>query len=247
MTRGQLFAAGTAAYLLILVVTAPATLVDGVLRRASEGRLHLAEAHGTAWSGAGRVEVLDASRQAGIAKNISWSFSPASLLRGSIACEIEMEPATKRFVVSLSPSHIELTDVDISVPAAGLGIVLPKLVPYGLGGELRAHIVDLVIAGGAVRANATVEWRDANSIHSPVSPLGNYELRFVNSGTAMTAVLRTIDGALQLDGSGTWGNGSTPVFKATARVAPPQQGQLEPFLRMIAVERGAGNYELQLQ
>jgi hypothetical protein len=158
-----------------------------------------------------------------------------------------MEPGTKRFVVSLLPSRIELTDMDISVPAASLGTVLPKLAPFGLGGDLQAHIADLVIAGGAVRANATVEWRNAKSIHSPVSPLGNYELRFVNSGTAMTAVLRTIDGALQLDGSGTWANGATPAFKATARVAPLQRGQLEPLLGMIAVERGTGNYELQLQ
>jgi hypothetical protein len=109
------------------------------------------------------------------------------------------------------------------------------------------RIADLVIAGGTVRANATIEWRNANSIHSPVSPLGNYELRFESSGTAMTAVLRTIDGALQLDGSGTWANGATPAFKATARVAPLQRAQLEPFLRMIAVERGAGSYELQFQ
>lgn len=62
----------------------------------------------------------------------------------------------------------------------------------------------------------------------------------------MTAVLRTLDGVLQLDGSGTWANGAMPAFKATARVAPLQREQLEPLLRMIAVERGAGNYELRL-
>ena len=246
MRRGRWLAVGTVVYMLILIATAPATLVDGVLRRASAGRLQLAEARGTAWSGAGRVELLDASRQAGIAKYIAWHLSPVSLLSGRIVCEVELDSPAKRFVVSLSPSRIELTDAHISVPAASLGIVLPKLAPFGLGGDLQAHIVELVIAGGAVQANATVLWRAASSIHSRVSPLGNYELRFANPGAAMTAVLRTLDGVLQLDGSGTWAKGAMPAFQATARVAPQQREQLEPLLRMIAVERGAGNYELRL-
>ena len=241
MRRGRWLAVGTVVYMLILIATAPATLVDGVLRRASAGRLQLSEARGTAWSGAGRVELLDASRQAGIAKYIAWHLSPVSLLSGRVVCEVELDSPAKRFVVSLSPSRIELTDAHIS-----LGIVLPKLAPFGLGGDLQAHIVELVIAGGAVQANATVLWRAASSIHSRVSPLGNYELRFANPGAAMTAVLRTLDGVLQLDGSGTWAKGAMPAFQATARVAPQQREQLEPLLRMIAVERGAGNYELRL-
>lgn len=246
MRRGRWLAVGTVAYMLMLIATAPATLVDGVLRRASAGRLHLSEARGTVWSGAGRVELLDASRQAGIAKSIAWHLSPVSLLSGRVVCEVELDSPAKRFVVSLSPSRIELTDAHISVPAASLGIVLPKLAPLGLGGDLQAHIVELVIAGGAVHANATVLWRAASSIHSRASPLGNYELRFANPGAAMTAVLRTLDGVLQLDGSGTWVKGAMPAFQATARVAPQQREQLEPLLRMIAVERGAGNYELRL-
>jgi len=60
------------------------------------------------------------------------------------------------------------------------------------------------------------------------------------------AYLRTIQGPLRLEGKGSWSNGSHPVFLATAHVASQHQQQLAPLLRMIAVDRGEGSFELQL-
>jgi len=58
------------------------------------------------------------------------------------------------------------------------------------------------------------------------------------------AALRTLEGPLQLEGKGTWSNGAAPSFLVTARVPAQHQEQLAPLLRLIAVERGAGNFEL---
>jgi general secretion pathway protein N len=246
MKRWRWFATGTIAYLVVLVVIAPATVVDAALGRASDGRLRIAEARGTVWSGAGQIQLLDASRQTGITKNIAWRWLPGWLLRGRLVCEMELDSSARRFAVTLSPTRIEVADADISVPAAILGMAEPKLAPFGLGGELVVHIADLMIVAGDIQANATVVWRGASSAHTKVSPLGDYELRFEHSGTVRTAVLRTLDGPLQLDGTGSWTQGTRPAFKATARVSPQNREQLEPLLRMITVERGAGNYEFQL-
>ena len=38
--------------------------------------------------------------------------------------------------------------------------------------------------------------------------------------------------------------GARPRYLAPARVALEQRGQLIPLLRLIAVDRGAGNFEL---
>jgi general secretion pathway protein N len=247
MKRWQWLAAGTIAYSMMLVATAPATWIDSVLARVSEGRLRIAEARGSVWSGAGRIQLLDASRQTGITKAIAWHLLPGSLLRGRLVCEMALDASARRFVVTLSPARIEVTDADISVPAAILGVAEPKLAPFGLGGDLVVHIADLDIGPRDAQANATVIWRGASSAHTKVSPLGDYELRFEQSGTVMTAILRTLEGPLHLEGTGSWAQGASPTFKGTARVPPQNREQLEPLLRMIAVERGAGNYEFQLQ
>jgi hypothetical protein len=59
------------------------------------------------------------------------------------------------------------------------------------------------------------------------------------------ATLRTLEGPLQLDGEGSWSGRGSPGFLATARVPEPQQEQLSPLLRLIAVERGTGLFELR--
>ena len=246
MKRWQWLVAGTSAFLVMLVATAPATLVDSALARASEGRLRIAEARGSVWSGAGRIQLLDASRRSGISQDIAWRWLPGSLLRGRLACELELNSNARRFELAWTPAGIEVANADIRVPATILGIAEPKLAPLGLGGDLLVHIADLVIKAADVRANATVLWRGASSAHTKVSPLGDYELRFESVGTARTANLRTLGGPLQLDGAGAWTRGERPAFRATARVSPQHRETLEPFVRMLAVERGAGNYEFQL-
>jgi hypothetical protein len=58
------------------------------------------------------------------------------------------------------------------------------------------------------------------------------------------AALRTLEGPLQLEGKGTWSNGAPPSFLVTAQVPAQHREQLAPLLGLIAVERGAGRFEL---
>jgi hypothetical protein len=73
--------------------------------------------------------------------------------------------------------------------------------------------------------------------------LGEYEVRFKAVGPAVHAALSTLEGPLLLEGKGIWSSGAPPSFLATARVPEQHQEQLAPLLRLIAVERGAGNFE----
>lgn len=239
-------AAGLSAYVLALLASAPATLADAGLQRASEGRLRIAEARGTLWSGSGRIEIRDPGGRSGVSRHLAWRVVAQSLLRGHLVCELKLEQASRRFPVTLSVSGIELANADISVPAAVLGMGVPKLAPLGLTGDVKIHVTNLSFAHDAIVGDATLRWRAAGSALSPVSPLGDYEVRLDGEGTTVRAFLRTVEGPLQLDGNGSWSRGNRPAFLAMARVPAQHQQQLAPLLRLIAVERGAGNFELQL-
>ena len=247
MKRWGLLAIGLGVYALALIATAPATLVDAGLQRASDGRLRLAEAQGTLWSGTGQIEIRDTGGRTGVAKSFAWRVAPESLLRGRLVCEVGLEQAAKHFPVTLSLSRIELANADINLPAAVLGLAVPKLAPLGLTGDVQIHVASLSIARDGTQGNATLQWRAAGSALSPVSPLGDYELRLEGEGSAVRVSLRTLQGPLQLDGKGSWTHGNSPAFLATASVPPQYQEQLAPLLRLIAVERGEGSFELQLK
>jgi general secretion pathway protein N len=238
---------GLGAYALGLIVTAPASLIDAGLEQASGGSLRLAEAQGTLWSGTGQIELRDRMRRTGVAKSIAWQVLPAYLLRGQLRCEVGLDHAAKHFPVTISLAGIEVADADIDLPAAALGVGVPKLAPLGLTGDVLLHVARLAFGRSAVRGNATLQWRAAGSAFTRVSPLGDYELRLDGEGAALHATLRTLRGPLQLDGNGSWTTGGNPAFLGTARIAPEYLQQLAPLLRMIAVERGEGRFELQLK
>lgn len=246
MSRWRLIGLGIAAYALGLIAAAPATLIDARLQQASGGGLRLAEASGTLWSGTGQIEVRDANRRSGIAKSIAWRVRPAYLLQGKLRYEITLDHAVQHFPLTISLSRLEVADADINLPAAALSLGVPKLAPLGLTGDMLVHIARLAFGRGSIHGNATLQWRSAGSAFTRVSPLGDYELRLEGDGAAVKASLRTLQGPLQLEGQGSWTSGRNPVFQGNARVSPQHQQQLAPLLRLIAIERGAGSFELLL-
>lgn len=235
------------AYALGLIATAPATLIDAGLRQASDGRVRLAEARGTVWSGSGQIELRDPAQRSGVARNIAWRLRPLQLLRGRLRYEVALDHAGKPFPVTLSVSRVELADADIGLPAAALALADARLSPLELTGDLMLHVERLALARDTVHGTATLQWRGAGSALARVSPLGDYEVRLQGDGAAARASLRTLQGPLQLDGGATWRSGSRPEFLGTARVPPQHQQQLSPLLRLIAVERGGGIFTLQLK
>ena len=247
MNRWQLLGVGLAVYALALLVAAPATLIDSRLAQASAGALRLAEARGTLWSGTGQIEIRDPNRRSAIAKSIAWHLRPAYLLRGRLRYDVALDQSLKPFPLTISPAQIEIENADIALPAAALGLGVPKLAALGLTGDMLLHVARLAIGRSSVQGNATLQWHDAGSAYTPISPLGDYELRLDGDGASVRASLRTLQGPLQLDGQGSWERGHNPVFQGSARVPPPQQQQLAPLLRMIAVDRGDGRFDLQLK
>jgi len=246
MKRRYLIAIGLFVYAAAVISTAPATLIDAGLQSASEGRLLLVEARGTLWSGSGQIEVRDSGGRSGIAKSLAWRFLPESLLRGRLVCDVELGQSGKRFPVTISLSRIEIANAEINLPAKVLGLGVPKLAPLGLTGDVLLRVASVSIKSKEMQGNATLQWLDAGSVLTPISPLGDYELRLDGEGATVHAYLRTIQGPLRLEGKGSWANGNHPVFLATAQVASQHQQQLGPLLRLIAVDRGEGSFEVQL-
>lgn len=245
MSPWRLAAIGFIAYAGGIIAMAPATLIDSGLQRISQGRLRLAELQGTLWSGSGYIEIRDPGGRAGVARSLSWRILPESLLHGQVTGEFQLEQSDKAFPVTLSLSGVELANINISLPATALGLGVPKLAPLGLTGDILLHIVRFSLDRKQIQGRATLQWRNAGSLFTPISPLGDYELNFDGDGAPVQVLLRTLQGPLQLDGKGSWTMGGSADFLAIAHVPPQHLEQLGPLLRLIAVERSIGSFELQ--
>ena len=169
------------------------------------------------------------------------------MLRARLRYDVELGRGAQSFPLIISRTRVELANVDIDLPADALSLGLPRLAPLELSGELNLKIASLSIGRGTARGDAELQWRTAGSGFSPVWPLGDYELRWDGQGRNGRVTLRTLKGPLRLRGQGSWSVGHAPVFAATAEASPEIRQQIAPLLRMIAVERGTGHFELQLK
>ena len=182
-----------------------------------------------------------------IAKELGWRVLPESLWRGRLVCEVELERQGRPFVLSASSSKVEISSADIDLPAAVMALAEPRLKPLKLSGDVQLHATNLSITEGGMQGNVTLQWRGAGSAFSPVSPIGSYQLHLNGEGNVVRALLSTLQGPLQLDGSGSWTKGRAPDFQATVRVPPQYQEQFTPLLRLISVQRDQGSFDLQLK
>lgn len=243
--RWRALAIGLGFYAAGLIAMAPATLLDARLAQASDGRVRLAEARGTLWVGSGRLEVRDADGRSAYSSALAWRFRPASFLRTRLVYDVALGRPAVRFRLAASPSRVELAGIDVQFPAGVLGLTVPKLGVLDLSGDLRLKARDLIVGPGYLQGDATLQWLDAGSSLSPVSPLGRYELRVDGKGASGQALLRTLQGPLSLDGKAEWRPGLAPRLAATAHVPPRYRDKLSPLLRLIAVERGPGQFDLR--
>lgn len=240
------FVAALCLYAVCLLALAPATLLDVALKRATNGRLRLPEAHGSLWVGKGQLELRDPGGRAGVGTAMRWIFQPSALLRGRLGFEVVIGDAARGFPASLSPFGLELRDADFLLPAAALGVASPRMALLEPTGDLHVRIPTLSYRGDVLAGDGVVDWMSAGSALTPVAPLGDYELRFVGTPNGLHATLRTISGPLRLEGGASRTDDQPMVLFATARVDAQHQEQLAPFLRLIAIQRSAGIYELQL-
>jgi len=244
MNRWILIAGGLVLYVLTIIATAPATLIDTALRRIDHGNLRLAEAQGTLWSGSGQFELRATDGRSGVAKFLSWRVLPVSLLSGHINVKVQIAHNTQPFIATIAMSGISLANADIEFPAIALGLGVRRLAPLRLTGNMMLHVTEFSFGRRWRQGQLTLLWRNAGTMLASTVPLGDYELSFESNGETEQVNLRTIKGSLQLDGNGSWRHGSDPDVLITAQVPDLLRPQLGPLLRLISTERTPGHFQL---
>ena len=247
--------AGIVVGLLIgIVVFAPAAWLASAVASATQQRLLLADARGTIWSGSA-VPVLtggpgsrDASALPG---RMEWTLGLRGLgfeLRARQACclnntvALQLKPGLGRMNIVLVPPAGGWIGQWPSAWLGGLGTPFNTL---QLGGAIRLTspgiAFESVQGRWLVRGRADVELVNASSRVSTLDSLGSYRLTLngdaSNAGGAQIT-LATTEGALQLDGTGTWGANGVR-FRGEARAASGDDAALSNLLNIIGRRDGA--------
>ncbi|OGB53993.1 MAG: general secretion pathway protein GspN [Burkholderiales bacterium RIFOXYD12_FULL_59_19] len=232
--------------LLSTALFAPARWLSSLLRQVSQGQLLLQDARGTVWTGSARVTVTGgpgSQETATLPGRLAWIFSPglgpARLQLHADCCmqqawAMRLQPRWNGFQVSLS-------DAQSQWPAkllAGLGTPWNTIQPQG---ELLLTTQGLTLAWAAGRlvlsGAAQLDAMNLSSHLSTLRPMGSYRFS-LTGGTPVSLALTTLQGSLQLTGSGQWVGGQLR-FNGEASAVPQHQAALSNLLNLIGRRNGA--------
>jgi len=240
------------------VAFAPASWLAGALADATDQRLLLADARGTVWQGSA-VLVLTAgsgSRDASaLPGRLQWRLGLdglAIVLHARQACCINGEMSL-RVVPGLGRLRIELPGAGVASgpigqwPASwlvGLGTPWNTVMPSGtLQLSSPGLVLEQVQGRWRFSGSAQLDLGQFASRLSTLDALGSYRLTLSGDaarGDATTLALSTLEGALQLSGSGQL-TGSRLRFNGQADAAPGSEPALANLLNIIGRRRGASS------
>ncbi|WP_309679303.1 type II secretion system protein N [Polaromonas sp.] len=231
---------------LALLLYAPASWLAAALHRASSGQVQLIEARGTVWTGSARLLFTGGagSRDSALLPgHLDWQLRPgwrALNLQVSAGCCMTA-PLRGQLAPRWGGAVLRVADGASQWPAgmlAGLGTPWNtvqaegslRLVTQGL--SLDWFDGRLALAG---RAELTA--LALSSRLSTLKPMGSYRLA-LTGGSAPALELATLEGSLQLSGSGRW-VGSRLRFEGVASASAEHEAALANLLNIIGRRNGA--------
>ena len=229
-------------FAIVMIVTAPASIISQVLNYSSNGKIALANTQGTIWRGS--ANPIWHQKNGGLItlSSLHWDISPFTLLTGKLSAQLnwDTEQAVSPMYVIVSANQIELQHTYIPLPAILLDEASDFLKPAVLRGQIILMSDSLIISREGLLGTATADWLNASSLLSSVSPLGDYHFTFSCTPASLDITLQTTSGALILAGQGRFTASSGLDFKGTAQAAKGNEAALHELLNNLGPEVSPG-------
>lgn len=235
-----------AGLVLALVLFAPARWLAQAVARASGGHVLLNEPRGTVWNGSAQLVLTGgpgSSDAAALPERIDWSLRPrldgvAAQVRA--AC-CSPQPIALRAGWRLGGMALQVGAGTLHWPAATLAGLGTPWNTLQFEGELQLATkglsVEWIEGRLAMAGGAELVAQNMSSRLSTLRPMGSYRI-ILQGGATPSLRLDTLEGSLQLVGSGQW-VGNRLRFQGTASAAPEREAALSNLLNIIGRRSGA--------
>lgn len=232
--------------LVALAAFAPARWLASGVERATRGQVLLLDARGTLWDGSAQLVLTGGSGStdaAALPGRVTWDLEPRW---DGVAARVRAECCTPQAV----PVRAKLRWGGLALNVGDSISQWPAALTTGLGtpwntlqfdGELRLSTqglsVEWIRGRPAIAGRAELVALRMASRLSTLRPMGSYRIT-LQGGAPATLRLETLDGSLQLSGSGQW-VGSRLRFKGEASAAPEREAALSNLLNIIGRRSGS--------
>ncbi len=237
-----------------LITQAPAPWLAHGVAQLSQQRVLLHNAQGTVWNGSAHWvlspgmrngEAAAPSTQAALPTPMRWRLQPQWHAGVALVLVLSADCCTTQpLELALSPLwdgvRIDVNDQQSQWPAqwlVGLGAPWNTIQPQAQL-QLRTQGLRWQTQSGQAQLQglAELQVQQLSTRLSTLRPLGSYRIQ-VRGGDTMAMTLETLEGSLQLQGSGQWVNHRLR-FQGEASAAPEFEAALSNLLNILGQRRG---------
>jgi general secretion pathway protein N len=198
--------------LVVLVWSAPASLVDIGVNQATQGRLRLADAQGTVWRGSGRIVLADVAAEASaytvtglvLPGRFEWTIAGLPLFIGRLDAQLSGAGVLTPIKIEGGVSELKISASRLVLPTVDLSRMGSPWNTFKPQASLDVQWDNMTMRQGQFIGKAVVELKDIASALTSVRPLGSYKVDVVGAGSSADVKLLTTQGPLSLTGNGLW-------------------------------------------
>ena len=239
--------AGALLLAIATAIEAPATLLDGRIAAATNGRMRLADATGTIWNGAGDLVLLPT----GTRRALAWHIDAWPLITGEVRGTVAMDAGgAPRATFAYSDERAALREFDADLPMDAL--LQSAGIPAALGaagGIAALHVERFLHASNALDADLALQWQDASLPAPGVRiALGDVRAELRGNGPEIAGPISNRGGDVEIAGRMTLSAALAPKLDATIRTRAgldrDRTESISTALSLVGSPDGQGAYRI---
>lgn len=232
---------GVLSYLIFLVVFLPAGWLAWGATKLSQGTVHIGTPQGTVWSGRGILQIHGALGAQSLG-DLQWRVNPLGLLLGRLQVRLRgLGSGDGEAELQVARQYMQVESLRVTLPVQIAGLVYAPAGFFAPTGQLQLDVPRLEVNAKGLHGNATVLWRGAGGRFTGDTSLGDYRIEVDGRGETAGIKLATVNGRLELAGTGQWRVASDGDLRFTGHaVAKSDVAQLEPLLNALGRDQGGG-------
>jgi general secretion pathway protein N len=244
------FAAGVILFVLALLMTAPAALLDRRVDALSAGRVRLANATGTLWQGSGEIVLLPS----GTRLPLFWRAELWPLVRGEVRATFGFDAdAPRSTALVFGSDRLEVRDLELSLPVESIVRAAGPALSLAARGNLALRVERFVHRPDELDAQLSLQWNNATVPAFPPDEriaLGDVRVDVAGRGAVVTGPVRNTGGEVEITGQAGVAAAGTLQLTATLRPRVSDRERAERIataLAAIGAPDGQGGYTLNLK
>jgi len=235
------------AYVLFLIVDAPAAWISEAVARGSGNRARLLGAHGSVWNGSGTL-VFNPGSGSAIQTRTQWHLQPFWLFAGQVRATVRAEgDVSVNSQIAIGYQSLRAIDLAAEIPATHAQAFYTPAMLISPTGKIAISAANVSVGKSGFNGELMLKWTDAGSKLGAATNLGDYTIIVTGSGGPADVRVETVRGDFRVNARGNWQLQADGLLNLDGEIIPgSREAAFGPLLAAANIRKSGDRYPLRV-